>query len=278
MHDPARSHGTEGLERRVRLKARNRRVMWVSLAISLALHALVVLIYSTWGETGIPGVTLPPTVDPDGSQGGTQIIAIAEQPPEESTQSLEPPEPLQPEPDEAPAPSEAPSTGVGPETDAEESTVPGHVADLLRPLLGDSVLWRQVDPALTELSDQEELELRLRWALTEWNEAMTSERAARDAALDWTYTDDEGNTWGVSPGKLHLGKITVPLPIGFGPPPGRSADLDRRAFEDLDIDRAEGRARAWETWEERGKAIRERVDRERARERAQKGDTTGVGR
>jgi hypothetical protein len=276
MHDAANPHGDHGLERRRALKARDRRVLWVGLVVSFTLHAVVVLMYSTFVRTGVPEVMLPPTLEPEGSQSGTQIIAIAEQPADEPSQPLEPElEPEEPEPVEVTAPEAAPSTGVGPATEGDESGMPGHVADLLRPLLEDSVIWRQVDPALTELTDQQVMELRLRWALTEWNEAMMS---ARDAALDWTYTDDEGNTWGVSPGKLHLGKLTIPLPVNFGPPPGRSADLDRRAFEDLDIDRAEGRARAWESWEERGKAIRERVDRERARERAQKADTSGVGR
>jgi hypothetical protein len=89
-------------------------------------------------------------------------------------------------------------------------------------------------------------------------------------ATDWTYTDDQGRRWGVSPGQIHLGGITIPLPFGFAAPP--SAEGARRAWQDADVAGQAGRATAAATLKDRAVEIRRRRDAERAKERA---DTTG---
>ncbi len=95
--------------------------------------------------------------------------------------------------------------------------------------------------------------------------AATEERAAR-RLKDWTYTDSEGRKWGVSPGKLHLGDLTLPFPLllreqgrELGPGLGMGADPGGC-----------GQGRLLRSWKERDKAIRERMNAER------KPDTTRV--
>ena len=90
----------------------------------------------------------------------------------------------------------------------------------------------------------------------------------------------------MSPGKLHLGGVSIPLPFGFGPPPDYDGEGARRAFEAADIDRAAGDRAVRESWRERVRVMRERREQQRAEEEAAKAndpkrvrpDTTGVGR
>jgi len=220
-------------------------------------------------------VVLPGLAEPAGSLSGTRLVAIDEVP-ESEIDDPDAPERIE-EPDEP----QAPSLEGDPLRDGEPGpglVAPGRTgrsaAEILRPQAGDSLIWRGVDPALVELTDHEVAELRMRWSITEWNEAMAAERVAAEEALDWTHTDADGNKWGVSPGKLHLGGLTLPLPVNFGPPPGRSDEIDRRVQEYQAAERQAGRARVWETWEQRAKEIRARKDREREQARAQRPDTT----
>ena len=97
---------------------------------------------------------------------------------------------------------------------------------------------------------------------------MTVLAEASRRATDWTYTDDQGRRWGVSPGQIHLGGITIPVPFGFSAPP--SADGARRAWQDADVAGQAGRATAAATLKGRAREIRRRRDEERAKER---GDT-----
>jgi hypothetical protein len=89
-----------------------------------------------------------------------------------------------------------------------------------------------------------------------------AERAMR--ARDWTVEDADGGRWGISPGKLHLGSVTLPLPIFF------PVDMEQQARDrywaelELQFDRAE----LMESFDVRVRAIRERRDRERAERRS----------
>ncbi len=253
---------------------RDRRVLWTSLAVSAALHLLVVLLYSLMGRPDVGPIVLPGVAEPEGRAQGTPLVAINIVPDSE----LEDPD--APETIEEPDQPDAPSFEGDPLREGEPGpglVEPGRngrtAAELLRPQEGDSLIWRQVDPALTELTDHELAELRMQWSMTEWNEAMAAEQAAAEEALDWTHTDSDGNKWGVSPGKLHLGSLTLPLPISFDGARGRSDEVDRRLQEYYAAERQAGRARVWETWEARAKEIRKRKDREREAARGEKPDT-----
>jgi hypothetical protein len=90
-------------------------------------------------------------------------------------------------------------------------------------------------------------------------------------ATDWTYTDEDGKRWGVSPGKIHLGDLTLPVPFGFG----MSAYDRERARDRLwaweEIEQSAARGAVIESWKERDRRIRERLNAER------RPDTTRTG-
>ena len=68
----------------------------------------------------------------------------------------------------------------------------------------------------------------------------------------------------MSPGKLHLGDLTIPLPFGFGPPPDFSGDRADWAFRTADIERAASTLAVRRSWEERREAMMKRREELRA--------------
>ncbi len=114
---------------------------------------------------------------------------------------------------------------------------------------------------------------RLAGSIQAFNDSVAAEVAAAERATDWTMKDKDGNRWGVSPGKLHLGKVTLPLPVAFQTPPGRRDEVNARLRSYNEIEQQSARAQIKDSFEERVKEIRKRKDRERAEKR--KAVTTG---
>jgi hypothetical protein len=133
----------------------------------------------------------------------------------------------------------------------------------LRPVAREEVLWAPVDPELAAPSLEQRLQLELAVRFLEEGDSLAAAAAVEEAAMDWTYTDAEGRRWGVSPGQIHLGGITIPLPFAFGASAGNREQVNRRMWEWNEMQRqsASGAVRA--SWRERADAIRERRDRER---------------
>ncbi len=185
----------------------------------------------------------------------------------------------QPEPfpevirDEAPAqpgPEE-----LTPDVEIPEDYTP---AERLRPTEETARLWAPVDRSLTDLTPEERLQLEIELSIDAWNDSVGAEIESARAATDWTTTDAAGNRWGVSPGKLHLGKVTLPLPFYFGPSNGVQRDeMAKRAYELGDIERGATSGAVRETLEERARGIRERRDAERAQERGEANGTQTDG-
>lgn len=264
---------------------RYRQTLGWALAASALVHVVAILLYPhLFGRLppaqnrGTPDATRPPT--------GTEIINLVEVAGEEARPETPPPErrpELQPPPTPTEAreaePSRAPPVlsppGVRPGAPGEEEG--WTTAERLRPTPGDPRLWAPLPEEITELSPEQRMENLLYGRLQALNDsaAIEAERARR--ATDWTYTDGDGNKWGVSPGKLHLGPITIPLPFSFGMPPGASDDMHRRQSQDAEIRRAAGQGAVDETNEERAKAIRKRMDEERKKRKADPDTTSGGG-
>jgi len=102
-------------------------------------------------------------------------------------------------------------------------------ADRLRRGYADPQLVRPVDRLPPEeLTEGEWLRLRLADRLGIYNDSAAAEAAAKLRATDWTVKDKNGGRWGVSPGQIHLGDVTLPLPFGFSPPPGRREEIAGR--------------------------------------------------
>ncbi len=255
-----------------RLSFRYRGAFWISLGISAVIHLLAIAIYPSL-FSGIPragreygGYVQSP------SSRGTELVNLLELAVDEELE-IPPPEEV-PEPEVPVIPIDVRPTGVvaPPGPDQATEGPPGlTAAERIRPKAGDLRFWAPVDPERTALSREELMKLQLVAKLEALNDsaAFAAELARR--ATDWTYTDEEGKKWGVSPGKIHLGDLTIPLPFGFGASAGqRERDEDRLWAWD-EIERGAATGELLRSWKDRDKAIRDRMNAQR------RADTTGVG-
>ena len=96
-----------------------------------------------------------------------------------------------------------------------------------------------------------------------YNDSVSDDAAARERATDWTVTDEAGGRWGVSPGKVHLGGITLPMPVNLSPPPGRREEVAARTRGWSETQAQAARAAADDNFQDRVKAIRERRQAQR---------------
>ena len=256
--------------RRRQRRRGNRRRLLVALAASALVHLLLIVLYPFFSGR-YPTRSLVPYQEPPRETGATQVIRIVEV----STQEAgEPDDPVELEP------SERPEIDVEPPDFGEDLRIertPRYLTAVERLRLGptDRRLWRPVDPALAAPTPEQILNLEIAAAIEAGNDsaAAAAERARR--ALDWTHTDEDGRRWGVSPGKIHLGDLTIPLPFGFGPPPDYNGDRAEWAFRMADIQRAAGTLAVLRSWEGRREAMKKRRDELRAlreQERAKEKD------
>jgi len=248
-----------------------RRTFWVSMAVSAFFHFLAVAVYSNFlvevpllaPQPGSPGQLQRPA--------GTELVNLETLPEEDDVEVLSPP--AEEEPERAAPVSTATVTGEEGAVEGEESqpgTPAPTAAERLRPRAGDLRLWAPVDPELTRPSREELMRLLLAAELENLSDSLALAEELARRVTDWTYTDDEGKRWGVSPGKLHLGDITLPLPFGFGTPAWIREQNGNRLWAWDDIERGAAAKGVRDTWRERAEAIRRRKEAER------KPDTTGI--
>ncbi|HEV2735557.1 MAG TPA: hypothetical protein VGV85_12005 [Longimicrobiaceae bacterium] len=137
----------------------------------------------------------------------------------------------------------------------------------LRPGIRDPRLFatQRPVPAGPEQTPHEEYMGRLGATLGEYHDSVAAERArARDAA-DWTRTGEDGSRWGISPGRIHLGGVTIPLQNhpsaghAFGGNPQAREEAGRETRQRGEIDRQA----ADRSLRERARATRERKRAER---------------
>jgi hypothetical protein len=246
----------------------SRTATWVGFGVSGVLHVLALLLYASFDVRF--GVLRPgESTAPESEMRGIEVINLQEvRGPEAET-------PLEPERMAIPVPT-APraAADADPAAEAIAPVVPdlpsprrATAAQRLQPGTNDARLWQPLAEEVVALTMEQRLENYLAGELLDLMDALAYEAARAEAATDWTYTDDEGRRWGISPGKLHLGSITLPLPFSFGTPAGASENLMRRYLQDAEIRRAAGQLLTDQTLRERAQAIRARRDAERQRSR-----------
>lgn len=238
------------------------RVRAIAFAVSIALHLLVVALYPPFE---VSFGSFDPAAGGDAAEiDGIEVIQLVE-----TAESESPREPEVVAPTESPLP---PVTLPLPQGDdlAPSVTVtppdagPG-AAERLRPTTRTEELWMPLTAEATALSDEELVRNLIYRRLAEFNDSMAIQAAREARGTDWTYTDDDGNRWGITPGQLHLGSITIPLPFGFGTPAGASDDRLDQLIMEREIQRAAGLLQRDQTIRERAAAIKARIDAERAR-------------
>ena len=271
--DPQNRYSGHGLLDNPR--SSHRRVMALGIGLSAALHVIVIVLYSfglrEWGpRESLLGVESASR--PFSGMRVVQVVEISE--PEDPADAPRPEPRVEPEP-VVDAQGPEPAAGPAEEEPAEGGEARGVVraADVLRVRSSDARLWRAALPEVFQLTEAERLQLELAGLLEAWNDSVAAALSAETAFTDWTRTDDQGNRWGVSPGKLHLGSLTLPLPFNFGGTTWQRQRTARRAWEDADILNSLNAQEFRAHWEDRARAIRERKDRQR-REAGQQPDTT----
>jgi len=259
---------------RMHPRSRYRGAFRISLAISAFLHLLAVALYPSFSQGvpewfpiygGPPRLTAPK---------GIELVNLAELPPEREVEVpvREEPEPERPVEVEEAAPA-APAPPGPEDPPEEEAAVVGlSAAERLRIQEGDLRLWAPVDPDRLRLTDEQIARIWLLAELEALGDTMALAEELARRATDWTYTDSLGRRWGVSPGQLHLGDVTIPLPFAFGVPPGRAEQVRNRMWEWDAIERGAASGDVLRNWRYRDEQIRRRMEAQR------RPDTTGVQR
>lgn len=238
------------------------RVVLVSLAASVLLHLLAVGVYQYFvgGLEAPVGPFDPPEVvtQPE----GLRVVEVPDLPePSPDPEAAEPLEEAEDEPETVETEEEADAAAEAEDADEPAEDRPT-VAEILRGSEGgDARIWRPVAPERTALTPEQRARLRLRGRVDALSDSLLAEEERLRSVTDWTFTDEEGNRWGISPGRIHLGDTSLPLPFGFSAPPSVD-DIGRSEWER--IRQGAQREAVRESWRERAEAIRERRDAERA--------------
>lgn len=250
----------------------------VGLAVSLVVHLALVAFLSRELHLAAPPQDAEPSPTPAPPEG---VRMVQVQPPEETEPVPTPPEPIRPEPEPREEPDEEEPRGepVPAERPAEEGgEEPAETAsniERLTPRQGDPRLWREFwDEDLEErYLGHTRADSAIRAILGTYLDSLrlTDEQLRR--ARDWTVGEGD-ERWGISPEGIHLGDITIPLPVGqlFSPTGPKRRELERELRELEAIQRQEALREAAETREERIEEMRER-----SREEAEPDSTEGDG-
>jgi hypothetical protein len=243
--------------------------VWSAFAISAAVHVFFVLLYSSLFERlaqDFDPADLPFSVA-SAEPEGMQVMRVVEIDLRPEVQVPDEPE-LEPVAEREVA-LEGPGVEEAPVVDLSRPGI--SAVDRLRPNISDERLWAPLPEEFRRLTLEQREELALSGRLAEWYDSISAAADAESAMTDWTFTDGDGQRWGVADGQLFLGGLTLPLP-SFAPPPGSEAR--ERAWQWAEITRQGQSIAVQQTVRDRMEAIRARRDAERA---AQRGDTASVG-
>lgn len=257
MTRPADRPAKPGVRRSGReRRARERRVLLLGLGLSLVVHLVAIVLVSQWLTPGPDGE--PPRPDAMVIEPPLGMRAVEIQTGPELTDPTEPERP-DPRAEPVPRPSTEREVVVRSEGDADSVTVEVlTAAERLSPRIVDPRLWRPLVIVPGEVTFQD-VEARIAAAVELMSDSALAAADAAIRARDWTVEDAKGGKWGISPGKIHLGSVVLPLPI-FAVATPDQVEANALWYE---VDQQFERALILESFEERVRAIRERRERER---------------
>lgn len=129
---------------------------------------------------------------------------------------------------------------------ARAPSAPSSAAERVNPKMGDSRLWASfgTSNAPAHLDDAARRRITLkewnavvnpRLSIEEYNDSVRLAEEAAAKAVDWTLKTGPDGRWGVSPEGIHLGSLTLPIPIQFATPPGRreGAGVAQRSWSNI---------------------------------------------
>jgi hypothetical protein len=239
----------------------SRRLIWITLGISAAIHLVAIAIYPLLFDSLRPEEVDYPFATVSSEPQGVAVIRLVEIDEEEPLET-----PARPEDVTAPVTPgvvfDVPSFEPG--IEVEYAPMPPTAADRLRPNLVDARIWAPLDRVLGELTPAHREELLASGRLQEWYDSVRVAEDAERRLTDWTFTDESGKRWGVSDGRVYLGDFSLPLPFDFGVTPGNRAEVNQRLYEFEEIQRQGRQMELRDSWRARSEAIRARRDRERA--------------
>lgn len=244
-----------------------RRVLPIALLASAAIHLVLLAIRFEAPIVGPAAPAVPRLVNVEvvPAMRAYDIVAVEGDAAVPAVQVVPEPVAAPPEVSEPTAdPAEAPPLDAPAVAAPERDPVPTSVAERITPRTGDPRLWEQrSDPLRPELDPLNNVRARVYGSIGAFNDSIAAAVLAAERATDWTYTDDEGNRWGVSPGKIHLGGVTLPLPFGFTVPPGRRDEFNDRMRTFNEIQQQVLRAEVENGFKDRVRAIRAMNDAKR---------------
>ena len=271
MHEPMNSHLPEPV-RRVRRDPR--RVLAAGLAASLLVHALVFLafrfrvdIVPEPVQKPIPLVRVVPAI---------QVYDIREVPGVSTPIEVQILEQQAMDPLPVPAlPEAAPEVAAEPQPSTIDAL---SVGERLRYRMAAPDVWRAPSEEIErpEMTDEERARARVAAQLGAFNDSVAAAAALAEKSMDWTVKDGEGGRWGVSPGAIHLGSITIPVgQTQFAVAAGRREEFEGRVRTWNEIQVQSSRVEANESFKDRVKAIEERKAKERAERNGSGGTANG---
>lgn len=279
------SKDSPGPPERRRRERRYRATLALGLLLSVVVHAALLLLT---GGVDVPSASYrtPPT-EPAPAPDALIVLDVPESPEEEAPETPRPepreeptprpevvePTPVEPAPERAaPPPAEPEPAAPTPEA-GEELTA----AERLRPRFGDARLW--VDPRDPRLVGERlrrfaRADSAVRAILRDWLDSLALTEEQRRRALDWTYEKD-GKRWGISPEGLHLGDLTIPIPLQLLPTGPKRREFEQALRDLREIQWQDLRADLERVEDERREEMRRRSREEAERRRGS--DTTSIG-
>jgi hypothetical protein len=265
MHPPKEPTPPEYAARRNAERRAEHRYLWPALLVSALAHAALLLLFTFELDPEPHASGAPPqrllNIQPAMRAYDIATVAVDAAPIE--VQIEERRRAAEPE-TSATAPGFAVPPVMPEPAEPDPRSEPG-ARGRLQYRMGSAEVWRPQAPLpLEELSADEIVRRRLAGRIGEYNDSVAGEAAARARATDWTVKGEDGERWGVSPGKVHLGSVTLPLPFELRP----SAEVAGRVRSWTEIQQQAARVEGREIFDDRVRAIRERAEQERARKNA----------